>query len=175
MKSDLPGIPADHEFLAFLKGCEPPTQFYDILTRRTFDYSLFFDPKPEGLGRWAFNGRNMEVDVAGPHPILLQDAMDLTERHYFLSTLAIAEHHDRPTHQCSNCHDDPGKTFHTDPNLQTVRGRSDRDTRALPSRIKRRLRFKNLVAYRGSPHPEQGRSDLLRCYRFLESLHVYEA
>src|SRR5260370_35337774 len=55
MKSDLPGIPADHEFLAFLKGCDPPTQFYDILTRRTFDYSLFFDPKPEGLGRWAFN------------------------------------------------------------------------------------------------------------------------
>ena len=51
MTSDLPGIPADHEFLTFLQGCEPPTQFCDVLTYRTFRYSLFLDQKPEGLGR----------------------------------------------------------------------------------------------------------------------------
>ena len=51
MWSGLPGIPADHEFLGFFQGCEAPPQFYDILTRRTFRYSPFFDPKPEGLRR----------------------------------------------------------------------------------------------------------------------------
>jgi hypothetical protein len=41
MKSDLPGIPAGHEFLTFREGCEPPTQLCDVLTHRTFRYSLF--------------------------------------------------------------------------------------------------------------------------------------
>ena len=94
--SGLPRIPADHEFLGFFQGCEPPAQFYDILTHRTFHYSLFFDPKPEGLGRAVFNGRGMEVDVASLYPILLQDLIYLTERRRFLVDLAVAEHHNRP-------------------------------------------------------------------------------
>src|SRR5258708_18916992 len=112
MTSDLPGIPADHEFLTFLQGCEPPTQFCDLLTYRTFRYSLFLDQKPEGLGRGGFKGRGMrgmEVDVAGPLPILLQGPINPTERHQFLVGLAKAEHHDQPPHQYSNCYDDPGK------------------------------------------------------------------
>jgi len=54
----------------------------------------------------------MEVDVAGPHPILLQGAINPTKRHRFLVRLAKAERHDQRTHQYSNCHDDPDKIFH---------------------------------------------------------------
>jgi hypothetical protein len=38
-------MPADHELLTFLKGCEPPTQFCDVLTHRTFCCSLFLGVK----------------------------------------------------------------------------------------------------------------------------------
>src|SRR5262245_34783681 len=44
-------IPAAHRLLAFFEGCEPPAQFYNVLTRHTFNYSPFFDQKPEWLGR----------------------------------------------------------------------------------------------------------------------------
>jgi hypothetical protein len=38
----------------------------------------------------------MEVNVAGPHPILLQGAINPTERHQFLVGLAKAEDGDQP-------------------------------------------------------------------------------
>jgi hypothetical protein len=36
-------------YLPSTKGCEPPAQFHDVLTHRTFHYSLFFHQK--GLAR----------------------------------------------------------------------------------------------------------------------------
>jgi hypothetical protein len=36
---------------SLLPGLEPPTQLHNVLTHRTFRYSLFLDQKPEGLGR----------------------------------------------------------------------------------------------------------------------------
>ena len=48
-RSGLPGIPADHQFLGFLQGGEPPAQFNDVLTHCIFRYSLLFDTQCERL------------------------------------------------------------------------------------------------------------------------------
>jgi hypothetical protein len=100
----LSSIPANNDLLGFFQSCKSPTQFHNILAHCVFGYFLFFNPQGKRLGRCTFERGGVKIDIAGPRPILLQDAIDVTERCGLLFLFVKAGHYYQPPH---NDPDDP--------------------------------------------------------------------
>src|SRR5260370_35922428 len=114
--------------LGIIEDCATPPQYPHVPAHCIFRYSLFFDPQRERLRGCAFERGSMKIDVAGPRPVLLHDAIDLSERRRLLLGLTKAEYHEQASRNYpDDCYNTPGvfnARLPTHPNSSRPFGRS---------------------------------------------------
>src|SRR5579864_2703632 len=73
-------IPTGHNLLGFLHGREAPAQLGHLLPHRIFHDLSFLDAEDELLRGCAFGSREVEIDLPGSGPILLEHAVHPAEQ-----------------------------------------------------------------------------------------------